>query len=112
MAIEPVTDIGAPPAELATDPEAALGHHRAGRLEEAEGLYRGLLDAAPEHPRALHLLGVVETQRGRPERGVELIRGAFPALAGTPEPLFDLGTALRLAGKREEAPRATGERSR
>jgi tetratricopeptide (TPR) repeat protein len=97
------TPVSAPAADSAGDFAAAFAHHQAGRLDEAEARYRRLLDAAPDHPRALHLLGVIETQRGRPERGAELIGRAFPALARAPEPHVDLGNALRFAGKREEA---------
>jgi hypothetical protein len=36
-----------------------LHHQSAGRLNEAEAAYRRLLAAAPHHPDALHLLGMV-----------------------------------------------------
>jgi tetratricopeptide (TPR) repeat protein len=97
------TDRRAHLPEPTADLQAAVAHHQAGRLDEAETLYRKLLDAMPDEPRALRLLGVLETERGRPERGVELIGRAFPALAGLPEPHVDLGNAFRLAGRREEA---------
>src|SRR5215831_10400457 len=88
---------------LATDLRAAVAHHRAGKLEEAEALYRKLLDAAPNHPQALRLLGVIETQRGQATRGVELIGRAFPVLSRIPDAHLDFGNALRLAGKAEQA---------
>jgi tetratricopeptide (TPR) repeat protein len=80
-----------------------MRHHRAGRRDEAEALYRKMLKAAPNHPRASHLLGLIETERGHPERGVELIGKAFPALARCPQAHLDLGNALRQTGKREQA---------
>jgi len=43
----------------------ALQHHRAGRLTEAENIYRQVLAHLPDHPDALHLLGVVCQQHGR-----------------------------------------------
>jgi protein O-GlcNAc transferase len=52
--------------------ERALVEHQAGRLEEAERLYLQILQAIPEHPRALHLLGVLDAQRGR--RAAALVR--------------------------------------
>jgi tetratricopeptide (TPR) repeat protein len=100
---QPLTDPRTNLPELAADLQAALAHHREGKLEEAEELYRKVLNAAPNQPQATRLLGVIETQRGRPEHGVELIGRAFPALAQLPEAHVDLGHALRLAGKREEA---------
>ena len=42
---------------------AAMEHHRAGRLAEAERLYRGVCAAEPSNARAFHLLGVVAHQR-------------------------------------------------
>jgi tetratricopeptide (TPR) repeat protein len=89
--------------ELASDLRAGVEHHKAGRLDEAEALYRKLIDAVPTHPRALYMLGLIETARGRPERGIELISQAWPVLSKSPEANVDLGHALRLAGKRKEA---------
>ena len=44
---------------------AAVAQHRAGRLAEAERLYRLLCDADPNNARAFHLLGVVAHQLNR-----------------------------------------------
>ena len=38
--------------------ELAVRHHQAGRLREAEGIYRQVLRHQPGHADALHLLGV------------------------------------------------------
>jgi Flp pilus assembly protein TadD len=38
--------------------------HQAGRLNEAEGLYRQILAVDPNHADGLHLLGVMAHQRG------------------------------------------------
>ena len=46
---------------------AAMAHHRAGRLMEAERLYRLACDADPNNARAFHLLGVVAHQLRRPD---------------------------------------------
>ncbi len=58
---------------MATIPEAltiAVDHHRAGRLEMAEQVYRQILDVEPNQPDAWHMLGVVMPNSGdaRPER--------------------------------------------
>ena len=42
----------------------AWEHHRAGRLAEAEGLYRRILVECPGHPEALHGLGILAGQAG------------------------------------------------
>src|SRR3979409_1537424 len=46
---------------------AAMTHHRAGRLTEAERLYRSACDSDPNNARAFHLRGVVAPQLGRPD---------------------------------------------
>ena len=46
---------------------AAMAHHRAGRLTEAERLYRLVCDSDPKNARAFHLLGVVAHQLKRPD---------------------------------------------
>jgi predicted O-linked N-acetylglucosamine transferase (SPINDLY family) len=46
---------------------AAMAHHRAGRLTEAERLYRLVCDTDPKNARAFHLLGVAAHQLKRPD---------------------------------------------
>ncbi len=43
---------------------AAAGHLRAGRFGEAEAMARRAVEARPEHPDALHILGVATAQGG------------------------------------------------
>ncbi|MGA2229620.1 MAG: tetratricopeptide repeat-containing glycosyltransferase family protein [Tepidisphaeraceae bacterium] len=45
--------------------ETAMGHHRAGRLREAEVMYRQILSVDPRQANAMHLLGVIASQVGR-----------------------------------------------
>jgi hypothetical protein len=45
--------------------EAALQHHQAGRLSEAEAVYRQVRTEDPRSFPALHLLGVIAHQRGQ-----------------------------------------------
>ncbi|MGY0714245.1 tetratricopeptide repeat protein [Azospirillum argentinense] len=55
----------------------AVGHHRAGRMGEAAGVYRAILDADPRQADALHLLGVLAGQTGRNEEALSLIAQAI-----------------------------------
>ncbi len=82
---------------------AALAHHQAGRLDEAAAGYRAVLDAAPGHADAAHLLGVVHLQAGRPERAADLIRTAIQADRRVADYHDNLGSALKALGRLEEA---------
>lgn len=55
----------------------AIEHHQAGRLPDAERIYRQVLEAEPENADALHLLGVIALQAGRNETAIELIERAL-----------------------------------
>ena len=81
---------------------AALQHHRAGRLAQAEAIYREVLREAPGHPDALHLLGMLAHQAQRDDLAIELIR---QAICGNPDPVFcnNLGTIYRKLGRVDEA---------
>ena len=57
--------------------QAALVHHQAGRLPQAEAIYRQILQVAPNSPDALHFLGVIAYQMGKNEVAVELISKAI-----------------------------------
>jgi tetratricopeptide (TPR) repeat protein len=51
--------------------------HAAGRLHEAEQVYRQVLAAAPNHADSLHLLGVVALQSGHPQPALTYIDQAI-----------------------------------
>ncbi len=57
--------------------DLALQHHQAGRLADAEALYRQILSEQPNDLDALHLLGVIAYQTGRNDVAVDLIRRAI-----------------------------------
>lgn len=44
---------------------AATAHHQAGRLPQAEQLYRQILQQQPQQVDALNLMGVIACQQGR-----------------------------------------------
>ncbi|MHB8970183.1 MAG: tetratricopeptide repeat protein [Pirellulaceae bacterium] len=50
--------------------QQALEQHQAGRLSEAEKLYRAILLTQPDHAEAHHNLGMLALQRGKPEVGL------------------------------------------
>jgi protein O-GlcNAc transferase len=83
--------------------DLAVSHHQAGRLDQAQVLYRQILTDNPRDPNVLHLLGVLTSQTGRFDEGAELIRRAIainPKFAGFH---FNLSETYRRQGKREQA---------
>jgi protein O-GlcNAc transferase len=82
---------------------AALRHHQAGRLSEAERLYRQILLADPQHADALHFLGVLAHQAGRNESAVDLIGKAIAQNGRVPAFHNNLGNALKALDRFEEA---------
>ena len=81
----------------------AVAHHRSGEWEEAEGLYHRVLQKAPNHPDALHLLGLVNQQKGETARAEELVRKAISLDGRAPLFHLSLGNVLSAQGKRSEA---------
>lgn len=81
----------------------AVQHHQAGRLQEAEALYRQVLLVQPEHPDALHLLGVIAHQSGRHDAAVEFIVRAIALNPEAAEYHNNIGEVYRAQGKQEEA---------
>ena len=83
--------------------ESAVGHHGAGRLPEAEAGYRQVLDTAPNHPIALHLLGVIAHQVGQNDVAVELISKAVSVHPDYADAHNNLGAALKELGRLDDA---------
>jgi predicted O-linked N-acetylglucosamine transferase (SPINDLY family) len=83
--------------------EEAIDHHRAGRVSEAVALYREALTADPEHPDALHLLGLLAYQCGDLAAAETLLAEAIRVAPGIAEFHGDFGTALLAAGRPADA---------
>src|SRR5262245_49129812 len=82
---------------------SAVSLHQAGRLSEAEGIYRNILAIDPKHIDSLHLLGVIALQHGRSDIAVELIGQAISANKRNAEYHNNMGVALRELGRKDEA---------
>ena len=83
--------------------EQAYAHHMAGRLEQADAGYRGVLESAPEQFDALHMLGVLALQAGRPQQAADCIARALRADPSNAQAHNNLGEAYRQLGRPEEA---------
>ena len=76
----------------------AVQHHQAGRLEAAETIYRQVLAVEPDNVNAMHLAGVVASQRGEYEVAIKYIGQAIRLLGSDAGFHNNLGEAHRLRG--------------
>lgn len=81
----------------------ALEHHRAGRIAEAEAIYRQILAIDSRHADSLHLLGMIEHQQGHPETGIEMIRRAIAINPNEAAFHSNLGAIFQAQDKLDEA---------
>ncbi len=93
------------PAALPPDDLAARGlqAHQRGELDAAERDYRAALAAMPDHPLALHYLGVIHYQRNRIGDALPLLERAVSLVPAEPEFHNNLGLALAAADRTSEA---------
>jgi protein O-GlcNAc transferase len=82
--------------------EAGLAHQHAGRFDEAAAVYAQILAVQPNHPDALHLLGLIAYHKGDYRASMELIMAALSHRASE---IFysNLGNALGALNKHAAA---------
>ncbi len=80
----------------------AVQAHREGRIEDAERLYRDILNGNPQEPFSLHYLGVILHRRGDYAVAADLIRRSL-SIAPVPEAMNNLGLVLGAMDQFEEA---------
>jgi predicted O-linked N-acetylglucosamine transferase (SPINDLY family) len=83
--------------------QTAILQHDAGRLAEAEAIYRQILSAAPNHAVALHLLGVIAHQVGQHAAAIELIDRAIQANPGYAEAYLSRANVRFAQGQHQQA---------
>jgi len=81
----------------------AQAHHQAGRLGEAEKLYRRVIDREPSHLGALYHLSLLAGQSGRAQLAVAMGRRAAAAAPANPAVHNNLGVALMELGRADES---------
>jgi tetratricopeptide (TPR) repeat protein len=81
----------------------AVQHHRAGRLQAAENIYRQILEVEPRQADALHLLGLVAHQLGKHEAAAAWIERAIGIKADEAAFHNSLGAAYRGSHRLPEA---------
>lgn len=82
---------------------SALAHHRAGRLDQAEAIYRQVLADQPDHADAVHMLGMVLQRRGRADESVRLLARAVELDPSAAHLHANLGAALARLRRAEPA---------
>src|SRR5208337_4411026 len=83
--------------------QLALRHHQKGELQQAEAIYRQVLQTQPDNADALHLLGVIANQLGQNEVAVGLIEKAININQAVPLYHNNAGNAYRALNKPDEA---------
>src|SRR5262245_3114304 len=91
-----------------TDPhlvnlEQAIGQHRAGNLDAAEQIYRGILASDPRHFDATHLLGLLLYHRGDAQAGLRLLRQAEAIGPNVGDLHVNLAVVLESTGQFDDA---------
>jgi protein O-GlcNAc transferase len=93
--------VSQPPNAIKLQQARAL--HSQGQLARAEALYQQLLEENPEHAEALHLMGVISLQQGRPDTAVTLISRALSIDSRNSQAHANLGSAFFVLQRWEEA---------
>jgi len=94
--------VSPPPAPQSLIREA-LQHHQAGRLAQAEQLYRQALVLDPRNADCLHLLGMVAFQSGQLPQASALIRQAIALHPAASSYHSNLGNVLQAEGHLDQA---------
>ena len=100
-----MTETPAPPAADALERKyrEALALQQQRDFAAAERRYREILDQAPAHFGALHMLGVLQYQLGHFEAAVGLIRQAIASRPGVAAAYLNLGPPLQRLRRLDEA---------
>ena len=91
------------PDDLAALYAGALQRHQQGHLAEAEAGYRRVLALDPRHVDAIHMMGALALQVGKAGPAVQLLDEAARLSPGNPAIASNLASALRRAGRPEDA---------
>ena len=83
--------------------QSAAALQKAGRLAEAQAALREVLNRHPDHPAAVHLLGIVAGRLGQTAESVQLLRRAVRLQPHSAQAHNNLAFALRLSNSADEA---------
>jgi hypothetical protein len=80
-----------------------MAAHEGGRLEAARHDYEAALAATPDHPQAMHYLGVLDYQRGATAAAIERLETAVALAPDIPDFHGNLGLAYAAADRLDDA---------
>jgi tetratricopeptide (TPR) repeat protein len=83
--------------------DLAVQHHTAGDLPKAEAIYQRILQADPDQPVALHLLGLIAHQVGKNDTATDLITKAITIKPDFAEAHSSLGLSFKALGQLDKA---------
>ena len=83
--------------------QRALTLHHAGKLVDAEGLYKTLLDYFPHQVEILTTLGIVLLQQGRSEAGFQELKKSLSINSNQPAAFYNMAVELQKLSRLEEA---------
>lgn len=81
----------------------ATSHHRAGRLGEAETIYKEILQKFPDNPDALQFYGLLEHHRNNSINAVELLKKAIAINPFSADYYVNLGAIYKHLGRLRDA---------
>lgn len=91
------------PADIGKHLQGAAEALQAGRVDEAEKHLTAVRKIAPDHPDALHLLGLVRHHQGRAKDAIGLIEAAVSAAPAVPDYASNLAALLLEIGNGDGA---------
>ena len=83
--------------------QRALSLHHAGKLADAEGLYKTLLDYFPNQIEIITTLGIVLLQQGRSEAGFQQLKKSLSLNPNQPAALYNMAVELQKLTRLDEA---------
>ena len=89
--------------DIASRLTKAVQYHQSGQFQQAEKIYKKILDINPKHSDSLHLLGLIAHQVGNNDIAINLISEAIQNDPGNPTYCYNLGTVCQDQGKPGEA---------
>ncbi|MFZ9643192.1 MAG: tetratricopeptide repeat protein [Candidatus Methylopumilus sp.] len=83
--------------------QRALTLHHAGKLDDAESLYKTLLSYFPQQVEILTTLGILLLQQGRSEAGFQQLKKSLSIQANQPAALYNMAVELQKLTRLDEA---------